>query len=711
MTDTAITQPAALSKKTAVFRLQITDAVAWLSINVPDASMNTLQASFIDEMDRLLDWLAGQDNVQGLVIYSAKSDNFIAGADIGMIDQLGSRQQAEQLVSQGQRVFARLANLPYHVVAAIDGVCLGGGLELALACHSRVASDAPHTKLGLPEVKLGLLPATGGTQRLPRLIGTLAAIDLMLSGRALASRNARKLGLVDAVVPSSILLDAAKQLALQPKPTRQGSLANWLVSYTALGRAIVFHQAKKQALEKTHGNYPAVDSILAVIELGLKKGMQAGLQAEAEQFAELVMTKASKALRHLFFLSTAAKKQPDNKTIPIPITSLGVLGAGLMGSGISYVTAMQAGIQVKLKDLSNQNLIHALRYSYELLLKKVQRRQLSQVELQTKMTAIIAVTDYHKMGACDMVIEAAFEDLVLKQQLLEQVEAHFSPETIFASNTSSIPIAEIASKAQRPEQVIGIHYFSPVEKMPLVEIIAHAGTSDQTIATALKFVKQQGKTAIVVADKAGFYVNRILAAYLNEAARILTEGEPIDGIDSALVNFGFPLGPFALLDEVGVDVCAKVSPVLYQGLGERFSVPALFSSLLANGLYGKKTKQGFYVYKQRTKKVNQRIYALMNRKPKAVLDEQEVALRCFVAMLNECARCIDEQVIASAADGDIGAVFGIGFPPFLGGPFCYMNALGIGKTVKLMKKLQRRYGERFAPCDLLVKMMNENTSF
>ena len=705
-----MTENKQLSKRTHAFRLQVNDGVAWLSINVPNSSMNTLQASFIDEITELLDWLEQQSDVQGLVIYSAKPNSFVAGADVGMIDEIKTEPEALALSLKGQQICSRIENLPLHVVAAIHGVCLGGGLELSLACHSRIATDENITKLGLPEVKLGLLPGMGGTQRLPRLIGTLRALDLILTGKALNADKAKKLGLVDDVVPKSILFDVANELALTAKPHRKTRVANWLLSHNPLCRWFIFNAAKKKAQQKTRGNYPAVDEILQVIEYGLKEGAEAGFALEAERFAKLVMTRASSALRHLFFISTEVKKQQSRDAKPQQINAVAVLGGGLMGSGIAFVSAVQAKAQVQVKDLSNESLAKTLQYSYALLQKKRQRKQLSIPKLHKQMSAITVTTHYANMAPADFVIEAVFEDLTTKQQVLNEVEAHFSDQTIFASNTSSIPIAQIAQTALRPENVIGLHYFSPVEKMPLVEVIPHQGTSEQTIAATVKFAKAQGKTPIIVADIAGFYVNRILAAYLNEAARILVEGETVDVIDAALEDFGFPLGPFSLLDEVGIDVCAKVSPVLHNALGARFNVPALFSTLLLENRLGKKTKQGFYRYKGK-KKSDNNLYRLLGIKPNPCLNAQEIALRCILAMLNECARCIDDKIIYSAKDGDLGAVFGFGFPPFLGGPFCYMDALGIAKTVKLMKKFERRYGECFAPCELLVKMMNEKISF
>ncbi|CAH0525254.1 fatty acid oxidation complex subunit alpha FadJ [Vibrio hippocampi] len=693
------------------FNLTIDDNdLAWLAIDVVGEKMNTLQAAFADEMADIFNQLEAKSSaIKGLIVHSAKPDNFIAGADVRMLDACQTAQEAQALAAQGQQMFAQLSALPFPVVAAIHGPCLGGGLELALACDYRVCSDADITRLGLPEVQLGLLPGSGGTQRLPRLTGLLPALDMILTGKQLRAKKAKKLGVVDAAVPQTILLQVAKQFVEQGKKRKveKAKGKERLMSGTGLGRKVIFEQAAKKTQQKTQGNYPAADAILAVIRNGLENGMEKGLAMEAEEFGKLVMTPESKALRSIFFATTEMKKEFGSEATPKAVENAVVLGGGLMGAGITHVTVTKAKVPVRIKDVANEGVMNALNYNFKLLEKKRKRRILSKADLQSQMLNIAGGTDFIGFAKADVVVEAVFEDLALKQQMVADVEEHGKPEVIFATNTSSIPIGQIAANAKRPENVVGLHYFSPADKMPLVEVIPHESTSDETVATMVKFARKQGKTPIVVKDQAGFYVNRILAPYMNEAAQILLSNEPIEALDKALLKFGFPVGPITLLDEVGVDIGAKIMPILVAELGPRFQGPDVFDKLLADGRKGRKAGKGFYSYKGKedkgkTKKVDSSVYKVLNLSPEAKLTENEIALRAVLPMLNEAVRCLDEGIIRSPRDGDIGAIFGIGFPPFLGGPFRYMDQLGIKRVVELMNEHAEKYGDRFAPCDGLL---------
>ncbi|WP_297479308.1 fatty acid oxidation complex subunit alpha FadJ [uncultured Photobacterium sp.] len=687
------------------------NGIGWLKIDVANEKMNTLQAAFVDQVNDVLAELTHHPELKGLVVYSGKTNNFIAGADIRMLAKCETAAEAEALANKGQQLFNALEALPVHVVAAIHGPCLGGGLELALACHSRICTDDDITRLGLPEVQLGLLPGSGGTQRLPRLIGVANGLELMLTGKQVRAKQALKKGLVDQVVPQSILLQAAEQVALAAKPIRTHSFQDWAMAGNAFGRSVVFDQAAKKAQQKARGCYPAIDAILDTVKYGLEKGIEAGLEQEAKIFGDLVMTAESGALRDIFFATTAMKKEAGADAEPNNIKRIAILGGGLMGGGIAHVSAIKAGFAVRIKDITNDGIQHALAYNYAILNKQRQRRIIRKPQLQQQMLRITGSTDYRGMAHADVVIEAVFEDVALKQQMVQEIEANTSEHTIFATNTSSIPIHQIAANAQRPQNIVGLHYFSPVEKMPLVEVIPHATTSATTIATVVALAKKQGKTPIVVADKAGFYVNRILAPYMNEAAHILLAGEPIEHIDAALLNFGFPVGPITLLDEVGVDIGAKISPILVAELGERFATPAMFDVLQQDGRKGRKSGKGFYLYNTNNKEVDKSVYTLLGIAPEQQLTEANISIRCTLMMLNEAARCLHEEVIQSARDGDIGAIFGIGFPPFLGGPFHYMDHLGIDLVVDMMRQYSDAHGERFAPCDYLVEMAQTGKRF
>ncbi|EMD1173896.1 fatty acid oxidation complex subunit alpha FadJ [Vibrio harveyi] len=696
------------------FSLKIDEQnIAWLAIDVPNEKMNTLQAAFADEMKEIFAQLKDTSGVKGMIIHSLKPDNFVAGADVRMLEACTTASEAEALAKQGQELFQQLSDLPYPVVAAIHGPCLGGGLELALACDYRVCTDSDKTRLGLPEVQLGLLPGSGGTQRLPRLIGLLPSLDLILTGKQLRAKKAKKLGVVDACVPETILLDVAKQLIEKGKNKgkKKQSTKEKLMSGSGLGRKFVFEQAAKKTNEKTRGNYPATVAILEVIQHGLEKGFAQGQELEAKRFGELVMSSESKALRSIFFATTEMKKENGAEAEPAAVNRVGVLGGGLMGAGISHVSVAKAKVPVRIKDVSNDGVLNALNYNYKLFEKQRKRRIISKADLQSKMLQLSGGVDFTSFNHIDVVIEAVFEDLDLKQTMVADIEANAKPETIFATNTSSLPIHKIAEKAERPENIVGLHYFSPVEKMPLVEVIPHETTSEETISTVVALAKKQGKTPIVVKDKAGFYVNRILAPYMNEAAHILLANELIEQLDGALLDFGFPVGPITLLDEVGVDIGAKIMPILVNELGERFKGPDVFDTLLNDDRKGRKSGKGFYTYKGKKKEVDKSVYKLLNLTPESKLSDNDIALRCVLPMLNEAVRCLDDGIIRSPRDGDIGAIFGIGFPPFLGGPFRYMDQFGLKELVEKMNEFASKYGDRYAPCDGLLTRAGEGRNF
>jgi 3-hydroxyacyl-CoA dehydrogenase/enoyl-CoA hydratase/3-hydroxybutyryl-CoA epimerase len=691
------------------------DGIAILTMDVPNESMNTLQANFGDEISGLLDDIEQDSSIKGVVVASGKKDSFVAGADVSMLAACQSSEDAETLSVGGQQIFDRIEAMNKTFVAAIHGPALGGGLELALACNYRICSDSSKTQLGLPEVQLGLLPGSGGTQRLPKLIGVQQAMKMMLTGAPARAKQAKKYGIVDDMVPHSILMDVAIQYAGKAKTKHEAkkSVSDKMLENTGLGRKIMFRKAREATLAKTKGNYPAPMYIIDSIEAGLDSSTK-GYATEARLFGKLVMTKESKQLREIFFATTEMKKENGVEGVePTPVKKAGVLGGGLMGGGIAFVSATKAKVPVRIKDINENGIAGALKYTYDILNKKVQKRFMRKSEMQQQLSMITGCLDYSGYKSVDFVIEAVFEDVGLKQQMVAEIESHCSKSTVFASNTSSIPIADIAAKAERPENVIGLHYFSPVDKMPLAEVIPHAKSSDEVISSTVEFAKRQGKTPIVVKDGAGFYVNRILAPYMSEAGYLAMEGQPVDAIDKALVKFGFPVGAFKLLDEVGIDVGTKIIPILKAQFGERFSAPDAFDKLLENDRKGKKNQSGFYDYKGKGKgnDVDESVYELLGISPVTKYTDATVVERCVLLMLNEAARCLEEGVIRNPRDGDIGAIFGIGFPPFLGGPFRYMDELGLEHLVGRLEHYANTYDEKYAPADILVKMKNEQESF
>ncbi|MBO1520251.1 fatty acid oxidation complex subunit alpha FadJ [Oceanisphaera pacifica] len=703
----------------SAFRLDEQDGIGIITMDVPGERMNTLRDSFVEEINSLLADIKANKALTGLVVCSGKPDSFIAGADVNMLAACTRAEQAEALSKAGQDIFNQLGELELPLIAAIHGPCLGGGLELAMACHGRVCSDDAKTRLGLPEVQLGLIPGSGGTQRLPKLVGLTKSLDMMLTGKQLRAKQALKAGLVDDMVPASILLDTAVAMARKGKPSSSAkrALSTRALEDNPLGRKLVFDKALSTVTAKTRGNYPAPKKLLDVVKVGFEQGIKQGLAAEARAFGELVMSPESGALRQLFFATTEMKKETQwQGASPATLEHIGVLGGGLMGGGIAFVSATKAQLPVRIKDISHKGINQAMANAHGLLATKVRKRHLRDTEMKQQLSRITGTLNYSGFERVDMVVEAVFEDIEVKRNMVAEVEAHCPSHTVFATNTSSLPIHQIAEGAARPEQILGLHYFSPVDKMPLAEIIPHADTSATAVASALKLARAQGKTPIVVKDSAGFYVNRILAPYLNEAARLLLEGEPIEVIDNALVDYGFPVGPMTLLDEVGIDVAAKISPILTQELGERFKAPDVFSTLLDDDRHGKKNGRGFYRYNEKkrsnkAKPVDESLYKLLNIKAQSQLPAQDLAERCVLLMLNEAAIALDEGVVNSARDGDVGAVFGIGFPPFAGGPFFYMHQLGIPTVIDKMQEYSRKYGERFAPCEPLRRLAEAGKSY
>lgn len=704
-------------KQSAFELIKQESGIAHLVMDVKGDTMNTLKAEFGDEITQVLADIKSDTSLKGIVLVSGKADSFVAGADVNMLAGCESKEEVLEIALQGHAIFDQLVNLHIPIVAAVHGACLGGGLELALACHGRVASDSPKTVMGLPEVQLGLLPGGGGTQRLPKLVGIQKALDMMLTGKQLRAKQALKAGIVNDVVPESVLIRTAEEMIetgkVKPK-ARKMSFMDKVLEGNALGRKVVFDQAKKTVLSKTKGNYPAPLKIIECIRAGVEQSPAKGFQVEANNFSELVMTAESEQLRNIFFATTEMKKEQGVEGVePAKTSQAGVLGGGLMGGGIAFVTATKAKLPVRIKDINHTGISNALKYSFDILNKKVKRRFMRHSEMQQQMARITGTLDYSGLNNTDIIVEAVFEDLSLKQKMVADVEENCKESTIFASNTSSLPIGQIAANAKRPENVIGLHYFSPVDKMPLAEIIAHDTTSDETISTTVAFAKKQGKTPIVVKDKAGFYVNRILAPYMNEAAMLLLAGEPVEKLDKALVKFGFPVGPMQLLDEVGIDVGSKIGPILQAELGERFAPPAAFDKLIADGRLGKKAEKGFYQYGtgKKGKQVDESIYSLLGVQPQGKLNELDIAKRCVYMMLNEAARCLDENIVRNARDGDIGAIFGIGFPPFLGGPYRYIDSVGASNVVNQLNQWATEHGERFKPCDALVKMADEGSTY
>jgi len=687
------------------------DGVAVVTLDDANAMHNTFTPELGHQLTAALDALENDAAVVAVVIRSGKKDSFFVGANIDFVRTIRFAKDAEDASLEVGRRFARMTNGAKPVVACVHGPALGGGFELALACTATVASDDPKTVLGLPEVKLGLMPAANGLIRVAERAGLRVALDVGLTGRNLRPRRALALGLVDEVVAPSIVLEASVALAKRLTKKRVVRMRSPRVRAEALlfeknpiGRAVFFRRARAAALAKTRGHYPAVMRMLDVLEKYAASGFAAAAKEESRLFGELVVSETAHRLIDLFFAQTAIKK--DTHGDAHPVERIAVLGAGLMGAGIAAVS-VKNGIAVRMKDKDDAALGRGLAYVHGAL--RGDARALA---------LLSTTTDYSGMRHADLVVEAVFEDLDLKRRIVRDIEKIVKPTCVIASNTSSLPIARIAEAAARPEMVVGMHYFSPVPKMPLLEVVRAKATDPRAVATAVAAGRRQGKTVIVVNDGAGFYTTRILAPYLNEAAHLLSEGLPVDAIDHAMVEWGFPVGPLQLLDEVGIDVAAHVNGIMQGAFGERMRAPAAFAKLEADHRSGKKNGRGFYLHartKGAARRVDETVYGVLAVKPRAgaraKYQDEEIHLRASLVLVNEALRCLDEGILASPRDGDIGAVFGIGFPAFRGGPFRYVDVLGPTEVLRRTRSLEQRLGARFEPASLLVEMARRGKRF
>ncbi len=711
------------------------DGASVIWFDTPDSPVNLLSREFFGEFSAVMDQVVGDPEIRAVVFASAKPDSFIAGANVQQILLMTSPEEGAQLSRDGHALLARLEQCAKPVVAAIHGPALGGGLEVALACHYRVASDDPKTVLALPEVQLGLLPGGGGTQRLPRLLGLEKALPMLLTGSRIRAKKAQRMGLVDAITGPFGIVDVAARAGLliadgKLKPVRgpRGAMATLLGLGPA--RAFVLKQAYEDVMAKTRGLYPAPLAILDCVEAGVEKGAEAGYAMESRRFGELCASPEAKQLIRLFNAMTDLKKEATAGDAR-PVRKVAVLGAGLMGEGIAAVSLPLGPVVVK--DVGDEALGRAAKSLYKGLQKRVKAGSLSMPDAACQWSQALFTTNYADLRGADVVIEAVFEKLALKRQVLADVEKVVAPGAVFASNTSALPIREIAAEAAHPERVLGMHYFSPVPKMPLLELVVAPQTADWATATARALGAAQGKTVIVVKDGPGFYTTRILAPFMNEAIKLLEEGAAIRHVDTALKDFGFPVGPVTLMDEVGIDVGAHVA----RDLGKAFEARGLGASdvlpkMAEAGFQGRKNGKGFYLYddKQRggasraslpsgaflrpgdrKKPVNPAAYGFFGGTERKTLDKAKMAERLLLLMVNEAAHCLDEGVIASPRDGDVGAILGLGFPPFRGGPFRYVDALGATAVVARMRELVQTLGPRFEPAPLLVRMAAEGKRF
>ncbi|MCY4398926.1 MAG: 3-hydroxyacyl-CoA dehydrogenase NAD-binding domain-containing protein [Gemmatimonadetes bacterium] len=704
------------------------DGVGRITFSDPARPHNVLTAEVLRDLDSVVAEAAeaaGKGTLRALMVRSGKPGSFIAGADVNAIAafaESGDRQAGSEAVRQGQALFERIAALPVPTVAAIQGITLGGGTEVALACDYRVSDDGDGTRIGLPEVQLGIFPAWGGTTRLPRLVGLRAALDLMLTGKAARTSKAKRIGLVDQVFPAAQFEERSRAfvraLAEEGDPgstgpgRRRGVVAR-ILDGTAPGRALVLRAARKQVMKRTGGRYPAPLKLLDVVARGAGRTVAQSLELEAEGVGELLESPVCRNLLFLFQLREGARKGPwSDGGRAAPVERMAVIGAGQMGGGIAQLAAYN-DIPVRMRDIRHEAVAGGLAHARSLFDGAVKRRTLRRRVAMRKMGLISGGLDYAGVGRADLVVEAVVERMDIKRAVLGEIEAAVGPEAVIATNTSSLSVGEMASKLDRPGRFGGMHFFNPVHRMPLVEVVWGEGTDPDTIETIAALVIRLGKVPVITRDGPGFLVNRILGAGLNEAGHLLAEGCEVVALDRIWTDFGMPMGPCRLIDEVGIDVVRHAGAVLADKLGDRVAPAAPLVALAESGRTGRKGGRGFYRYEGgKQKELDPTVYSDMGLpSARSVPDAAHARDRTVLAMVNEAARVLEDEIVSSAADVDLGMVMGTGFPPFRGGLLKYADDRGLDEVLRTLTAFRDIAGGRYEPSGLLARLVDAGESF
>jgi 3-hydroxyacyl-CoA dehydrogenase / enoyl-CoA hydratase / 3-hydroxybutyryl-CoA epimerase len=700
------------------------NGLARVTFDDPERSANVLTDRVMRRLAEVVERLHREvhaGTVRGVLVESGKPASFIVGADVDAIAGIESPDEGAEAARLGQAILLELERLPVPTVAAIHGPCMGGGTEIALACRFRVASVHPKTALGLPEVQLGILPAWGGTTRLPRLVGLQAALDLILTGRSVDAERARKLGLVEETFPHEIFHREAlaflrRRVEEGPIPTgaRRG-FGRRVLEDTAPGRRLVLRAARNKVRQRAGPHYPAPYRILDVVRGSLGRSLEHGMRLEAEAAGELLVSSVSKNLVHVFHLREDARKARhlDLEAEPLDVGHLGVLGAGVMGGGIAQLAARH-GIRVRVKDIEHEPVARALHHARELFDLERTKGRIDARTLGEAMERISGGTDYTGFGRLDLVVEAVVERMDVKRAVLKEVEARVPEGCILTSNTSTLSIDGMAEALERPEAFCGMHFFNPVHRMPLVEVIRGPRTSDQAVATVHALARRLGKVPVVVGDGPGFLVNRILGPYLNEAGFLLADGASVKEIDAAALAFGLPMGPLRLLDEVGIDIARHAGDVLHEAFGERMTPAPVLVRMGETGRLGRKGGAGFYRYEGKKERIDDEVPALVlegrggdGERP----DEPEIRARLLLAMVNEASRALEEGIARSAADVDLAMIMGTGFPPFRGGLLRFADGIHARTLVERLDTYERSLGPRFEAAPLLRRLAREDQGF
>lgn len=687
------------------------DGICVLTFDRPGSSANIFDARTLNEVAQELDFVARQTELKGLVLISAKPRIFIVGADLKSLREDAEPAEVRGFLELGQSVMNRIAALRIPTVAAIHGAAVGGGYEIGLACDYRIASPARDTNIGLPETMIGLLPAWGGSTRLPRLIGLPKALDIILGGKTVPAKKALRLGMIDEIAPVEYLLASAIRKIGAGKPARP---SHWLTN-NFVAASLIEKRVRKTLLRKTRGNYPSVLKALEVAAHGVSSSIEDSLALERDGVLELVRTSACHNLIRVFFLQERAKKLdvplPESTADLKPVRSTAVIGAGVMGAGIAqWISARQ--LPVILRDINAEQVAKGLATAAKLYQDAVKRRLFTEHEARRNFERIQPAPTEVPLHHTDIVIEAAVEKLELKKKIFQRLGEISSQETILATNTSALPVSEIADFTRHPERVVGLHFFNPVHRMQLVEVVAAKATSPEVLQRAARFTRQLGKLPVVVRDSPGFLVNRVLMPYLIEAVSLFETGAPQGKLDEVMLDFGMPMGPLRLLDEVGLDVAMHVAETLAVHYRDRIKIPECLPRMIAAGLLGRKIGRGFYLHNKgkRTTPNPQAAIFVMSLKHRA-LSREELQERMVFLMINEAARCLEEKIVTEAADVDFAMIMGTGFAPFRGGPLRHADAVGATRLAGAMDHLVLNGAAHFAPCDLLAQMARQSTRF
>ena len=690
--------------------------LAMVTIDLQSSRRNVINRSLISEFESLLDRIEQHDGLSAVIIRSGKNNSFIAGTDLNLFSDFKKPGDALAFCGEINHLLNRLSTLSLPVIAAIHGHTAGGGLALALACDYRIATSHTATRFGFPEVTLGLCPGGGGTQRLPEIVGLTNALPLLLTGKNMLAQEALAIGLVDELIHEFGLVDAAKTAA-RKLPRKSSTRSRKLFSRTSrffetnpVSRRVILSQAAKAVQSQTRGSYPAPHVILSCVRYGIQHGMEKGIAFEAQMFDQLAMTDESRQLISTCLTRKSARKNPS-KARPADVRRIGVLGAGLMGSGITSIS-IRNGFDVTLKDQDYPSAALGKQKVWKDLEPDITRGILTEQERERMLSGVRLTDNYCDLRHLPLIIEAVFEDLPTKHAVLKEAESVMPEDAVYATNTSAIPIADIAKAAKHPERVIGMHYFSPAQKMPLLEIIKGENTDESAVATACDVGIRQGKYVIVVGDAPGFYVTRMLVPMINEAMLLIEEGADIRIIDTAIMNFGFPVGPVTLVDEAGIDVVSHVNETIQPVFSKRgIRISQAIHRLQEAGFAGKKNRRGFYDYRNRKKLLNEEIYPYFGGAGRKDFSLDDITERITLVMLNEAVYCLQEGILRDPKDGDIGAVMGMGFPAFLGGPFRFIDTQGLKTIWDRLSYRQSLHGGRFKPAQLLADRMKQQKTF